>query len=382
MLQTDISRSGVSPAAKSAGTGEPSSRVVVAREDDLDFLGREYRDLFPRSDATAFQAPSWLHSFYAVLAPYRGAGKVVLTLRSPGDRRLIGVLPLILRRKSGVALLETTDLGVGDYAALVIDRDRQTSLFTDPHAAEAVRAALPPHDILRIRPIRAEHVGSWCSLLNGTAEPLGFSAHATQIPSGYAAWRKANLRSSLAKRLDRMKRQFAEGADMRFRALTDATDIATAVAAIQALRAGRFDGDPIQQDAVRDFYAAAAEAGAKDGSVRLYGLFRDGEAAGYLYGLTHAGRYNYILIGADYDRFGRFAPGLLMYDMAIEDWDANGGQCFDFTIGDEPFKADFGTEPTAMHMLTNAASWRGRLALTASAGLERLRAMRPDRKQD
>lgn len=384
MLQVDIPRTGSQivqrPAQVPSGTA--SSAFSVAREDGFDFLGAEYRALFADADATAFQAPIWLDSFYAVLAPHRGATKIVVTVRRAKDKTLVGILPLILRRKTGIVLLETTDLGVGDYAAPVLDRRVMHELASARDVAEAIRATLPPHDILRIRPVRAEHADAWSALLPGTVEALGFSAHATHMPSGHAAWRRASLRSSLAKRLDRMKRQFADGAEMSFRALTKPGEIRTAVAAIQALRAGRFDGDPIQQAAVRDFYAAAAEAGAADGSVRLYGLFRDGDAAGYLYGLTHAGRYNYILIGADYERFGRFAPGLMMYDMAIADWISAGGDCFDFTIGDEPFKADFGTTPTQMFMLTDAPSWRGRLALTASAGLERLRALRPDRKQD
>jgi hypothetical protein len=134
-----------------------------------------------------------------------------------------------------------------------------------------------------------------------------------------------------------------------------------------------FAGDLIQDDRVRDFYATVAvEAG--DGRLaEIYRLDIGGAPAGYVYGLGHRGRFYYLLIGCDYENHGRASPGLVLYDRIIADWIGRGGDVFDFTIGDERFKADFGTETTPMFALVDAPTWRGKLALAAFRAHAQLR---------
>ena len=125
--------------------------VDVAADSAFDFLSDEYRELFASSDATAFQHPIWLDAFYRRLAPARGAKPVIVTGRGH-DGALRFVLPLIRRRKSGVALLESADLGVSDYSAPVA-----ASNFAAPAGtADLVALILPPFDVLGLRPARGE----------------------------------------------------------------------------------------------------------------------------------------------------------------------------------------------------------------------------------
>ena len=114
---------------------------------------------------------------------------------------------------------------------------------------------------------------------------------------------------------------------------------------------------------------------------RTYRLSLDGEPLGYVFGLTWSGRFYYLLIGCDYERHGKHSPGLLLYDGIIEDWLRDGGTVFDFTIGDEPFKQDFGTVATPMFALKRSASWRGRLASAAFDAREQLRKINWGRKR-
>lgn len=48
-------------------------------------------------------------------------------------------------------------------------------------------------------------------------------------------------------------------------------------------------------------------------------------------------------------RYARYSPGFLVLDHVMAEWAAGGGTIFDFTIGDEPFKADFGCSRTTVH---------------------------------
>ncbi len=95
---------------------------------------------------------------------------------------------------------------------------------------------------------------------------------------------------------------------------------------------------------------------------------------GYAFGLTHAGRFDYLLIGCDYERHGRHSPGLMLFDRMIDDWAASGGSVFDFTIGDEPFKTDFGAKPTPMFELRGVPTVRGRIFLALKEARDWLRA--------
>jgi CelD/BcsL family acetyltransferase involved in cellulose biosynthesis len=354
---------------------DDAAGASIAWEPDFNFGSGDFADLFAMSGASAFQHPIWLDAFYRHLAPIRGAEPVIVTGRAASGQLQV-VLPMIRRRKSGVWLLEATDLGVSDYAAPVV---RNGFMPTEVTRA-AIAAALPPHDIMRIRPVRAEHVAKWQSLLDLTARDVDFSAHATDLPASHATWRAQAVEPGFARYLDKKRKRFFKASDARLKLLAEPAEIAAAIGAIQSDRKGRFAGDPIQENFVRDFYAEVATTGSAAGLARTYALMLDGEAIGHVFGLTHGGRFYYLLIGCDYERHGRHSPGLILYDTMIEDWIATGGTVFDFTIGDEAFKADFGTVPTAMFELVQVPTWRGRLASAAFHARAELRRLREARR--
>lgn len=345
---------------------------AVAIEPAFDFLSQEYTRLYDASDATAFQHPIWLDTFYRRLAAHRGAEKLVVTGRDAMTGDLLLVLPLIRRRRSGIVLLESCDLCVSDYAAPVIAPD----LLDAGSLAGTIRAALPGFDIMRIRPVRPEHVQDWQSLLGGEAAKLGFSAHAAILQDDFTSWREIALEGSFRRMLDRKKKRFLKQDGAQARLLSNPQDVRTGIARLARLRAGRFDGDLIQDPQVETFYADIAVAGLTSGFARTYEIAIAGEAIGHAFGIAVAGRFNYLLIGCDYDTHGRHSPGLILYDSMIEDWIANNGKIYDFTIGDEPFKKQFGTAATPISMVSRNATWRGRLGAAAFAAREHWRKRR------
>ncbi|MBA3446968.1 MAG: GNAT family N-acetyltransferase [Pseudaminobacter sp.] len=113
----------------------------------------------------------------------------------------------------------------------------------------------------------------------------------------------------------------------------------------------------------------------KPGLSRIYCLSLGDAPVGYVFALTHAGRLYYLLIGCDYAAYGRHSPGLLLYDLMMEQWVAEGGEVFDFTIGDEAFKADFGTTATVMHALVATPTLAGKTGLAIFDARGRVRRM-------
>lgn len=348
-------------------------RPVIARhEPAFDFASSEYRSLFDRSKASPFQHPVWLDSFARHLVKPRRAAMAPITGRDPSTGELRFLLPMIMRMKAGFSLLESCDLGVSDYAVPVVD----ASYRPDDVGAlrDAVRSALPRHDLMRVQPVRHEHVPLWKMFLNASSEALGFSAHGVTLPPKERDWRSELLSDGFAKSLARKCKKFAKEPTARLERVLPGEAASDAIRQLAQLRSGRFEGDLIQQSFVEEFYAEIAATGARDGLAQTFKAELEGEAIGYCFGLFHRRRFHYLLIGCDYERFGRYSPGLLLYEHMISDCVSNGGEVFDFTIGDEPFKQNFGTQPTPMFTLQNAASWRGKLALAALRAKRSLRA--------
>ncbi len=342
-------------------TAATTAMIEFRQENQFDFSSSEYADIFAASGATAFQSPTWLDMFYQILAPHRGADKLVITLRK--NRELLGVVPLIRRNKSGLVLIEPTDLGVSDYASPVLSEAGRAALRTDPTLAVTFIGTVGSHDILRIQPALPDHASDWQTLVLSEPEEAGFGAHAVDLSPPFEEWRKNNLDRKLSGMVARKGKRWKKQHQVDLQRLETAEDIAKAIKCLVHFRQGRFDGDPIQTPEVEEFYAAVAREGGGNGLAETWVLSSDGSIAGILFGITHAGRFYYLLIGADYDNHGRHSPGLQMYDWIIEDWMARGGTSFDFTIGDEPFKMQFGTHASPMSRFLRPNSLKGRLAL-------------------
>lgn len=326
----------------------------------FDFSQDAYRALLAQSCASAFQQPLWLENFYRHLPKNRHAVPLIVTIRD--NDGLAGVVPLIRRRKSGLRLVEATDLGVTDYAAPILS---QRLMACDPtDLRKSFRRAIGGHDILRIRPVRDEHVAAWNQLIDCAASALDFSAHAVELTEPFEDWRATHLDRKVASQMTRKGKRWRKQHDVALERLVDEKAIRLAIANLAKLRAGRFEGDPIQEPFVEAFYADVAAQGAGEGVAETWIITSDNEPAGILFGLTDRGRFLYLLIGADYDGFGRHSPGLQMYDGIMEDWLSRGGSVFDLTIGDEPFKRQFGAQPTSMWMFLKAGSPVGRIALS------------------
>ncbi len=337
-----------------------STEFVLAREDAFDFMHSEFAELFEASKSTAFQHPGWLDAFYRHLPPHRDAEKLIVTGRDSITGRLAFLLPLIKRSIKGVGLVESSDLGVSDYVAPIIRSDAVLQLQADASLPKRIPTIIGSYDLLRIKPIREELISHWQLLFAAEPQLLDFSAHETVMEQPYAQWRLEALGKSFAKNIDYKSRRLEKVADVRMEIVTP-DEAEEAICFIQEQRKGRFDGDLIQQQFVREFYTEIAKNSSAGGISRTYQLLANGERAGVVFGLTHNHHYYYLLIGCDYPTFGKYSPGLLLYDRIMADWLEQGGKVFDFTIGDEPFKAKFAAKPTAMHQIFEAGSLLGRL---------------------
>jgi len=67
-----------------------------------------------------------------------------------------------------------------------------------------------------------------------------------------------------------------------------------------------------------------------------------GETIAVQFGLVHERVYSMLLVGLDAVRHGRLSPGLLVIEDSIRSAVEAGDRVYDFTIGDHPYKLQFG----------------------------------------
>ena len=334
------------------------SQNIVRLEPDFDFRSAQYLRLFQNSPATAFQHPIWLDTFYRLVAPHRRAAKLVVTVRDRQTDALRVVLPLVMRKASGLTLIETTDLGISDIASPVIERGWRVPAGL----SEEIASALPTHDLLRIRPVRRETVSAWQACIGGQAATADFFGPATGLSGPFPEWRSGARDQGFRKPLNAMAGRTMRSGATELRLLTVSRDIMRAIDAIRERRTGLAHHDPIQEAPVRDFYTTIAIAGSPAGFAHTYALIQDGIAIGHVFAITWRGRFHYLLVGCDSERNGRHASTFALYDTMIEDWTRIEGSVFDFTIGDESFRQEPAEGEPEMFVLTRTATWRGKLS--------------------
>lgn len=278
------------------------------------------------------------------MAPAHDAEPLVITGRDE-DGELQLLVPLVRRQDGNAAgWIEYAFLGVTDYACPVIARG--TSL--GPRTAQSFRDAVGPHAGVRIGPVHQSHLRQWRSLLGIEPSTLDFGAHAVRYGSPYAESRRGSLGIRRAAGLDRKARKLDQESGPRLE-LLEPDEVRPALVAACDWRIGRFPDDPLVTAHGLQFYIEVATNGARSGLARTWRLAgKDGPIA-LVFGLVDGTCFRYILLACDYGAYGRFSPGILILDRAMAAWAAEGGTAFDFTIGDEPFKAGFGCTRASMH---------------------------------
>lgn len=341
-------------------------------EKSFDFSGPEYRALFMASSATAFQHPLWMKHLFSDLAVKRKAEPVIISVHDENGR-LCAILPLVRRRKAGIRIVEAPDFGITDYVGPIVRDGASLLLCKMNDLARKIEALLPAHDVLRIKHVRDDQVNGWSIFFPHPTQIHNMRAHSATLKSDYHKWRSETLDDSFRRKLERKKKRMLRDGPVMVEKVTDPAAIEQLADRIAEIRKGRFDNDLLQQESIRQFYTAIAQEGTLSGFVVSYLLKFAGEEIGWAFGLVHHGRFHLLMFGCDYTNHARYSPGLIMIDLMIEKRIGEGDAVFDFTIGDEPYKQNFGTRPTAMRFIEQPKTVLGHAAIALRNCLRLLR---------
>ncbi|OKO84041.1 GNAT family N-acetyltransferase [Bradyrhizobium sp. NAS96.2] len=340
----------------------------VCIDDAFDFLSEEYATLFEGSDATAFQHPLWLDSLYRKLAPAAAAKPLVVVVRSRATGSLAAVLPMLRVRRGPMRTIEFADLRVSDYLAPVCSIKTFAELLQDGRSCQKLRQLLRPFDLLRIPKL----LDAKMPIENLFGAPhrslMDTNAYATVLAAPFEQWQLNALGKSYMKELAKKWRQIHKKGTLTFSCCGDAASIGEAMETMRKFRGPRFhahgDGDLLQRPAYFDFYSSVALRG-MGSFTRLYAMKMDGNVIATALGLVHRDSLLVVMTAFDVEGYKSQSIGALTFESVAKDCIERGGRVLDFTIGDEPYKMQFGGQPTPMSSVTQAGSAAGSLALFA-----------------
>lgn len=314
----------------------------------------------PEMHRTSFQHPTWADCWFAVDG--RAARKTVAAVVECRDSgRPLFVLPLILDTLGAAAYWAPLDFGVSDYNASLAAPDFRPTASEMRTIWMRVVAALPDDAaFLLIDKVPAD--------IDDRHEPLAdlpdlrrshVIRHPLKLDIDYPTLRDTRFSQSMVRSLARKRRKLERKGDFRFEVTTGA-EAAPALERLLTWRDERYGENP----AVADFYRRLVAAGEP---VRVMWLSLDGAPISACFGIVEPHAFRLLALGHD-DAFKNWSPGLLVIEDAIAWASARGLTEFDFTIGSEAYKFDFGVVPEPLWLVAAEFSPHGsamlRLLLT------------------
>lgn len=354
----------------------PAPSYEVEAYSSFDFLGDEYGTLFTSAKATAFQSPYWLHTFYETLCPAVDAEPLIITVREPGSGELVIVMPMVRKSVSFAKILQPADLGITDYNQPIVHPTLFEELVEDKELKSDLFDALHPFDLLLFRKVRSDSLDI-SRLFDGAVKIPGDSAaHDLPMHGTMDDWRQT-LSKSTRKGLGRKKRSVEKDiGPFTLRTLLDEKEIEAAFEMLRLERGKKYPDDLLSKQAYYDFYLKIAKEKAASGeAVTIVGEI-NGNMVTVDFGLCQNGRHMFILGALDStDEFSKYSLGILAMVDIMESRKALGIEMFDYTTGDEDYKATFRTIPVPMHhyMVSNGPVGRlGQLAYQDNSVLRKV----------
>jgi CelD/BcsL family acetyltransferase involved in cellulose biosynthesis len=380
----------------SSRAGALASRAAIDRqaEDARDGFAiecaddpREFGALWPDlsnlacfADARAypFQCRDHLEIWLETIGLAAGVRPFFAKVSDAAGRPLM-LLPLGLRRASGIRVLGFLDCGVADYNAPVLFRDAtQLSPAQTRALWIAVCRAAPPFDVavLTKMPERvADFVNPLYSLATLSCPQSGHQIPLLGVPAGMLQSKHD------AKETKRRRTRLSELGDVRFRIARSDSEIEQVFAIFLRQKSAQYrertGSEGFDVPGQRAYYLSLAKRLA-DCGVELASLGVDAEIIATAWCLIAGRRFYYMMCAHEGGAWGKFGPGRLLLEDLIERAQRDGLEAFDLGIGDEDYKLRWNQTTLALADAFEPLTVRGRLYCAAVATREAVRNRLPN----
>lgn len=331
---------------------------------DLAAARSRWEALESEGAATPFQSFTWVSALTNTVGRSLGAETFVVIVREPTSGRDLLLLPLVRRQVGLARMIEFADFGVSDYSAPVIAPELAAAPDRLAGIWKAAMAALPSADIVRINKI-PDQIGQRANPLLAMEKswPKETQSWCINLPDRWADYETNMLPKKLRRNLRRDLRKLEEFGTVSH---VNAADEATAEQIFDALcehrvaRFARLRRPNILGNAVyREFYRQVLKDGLASGLASISALKVGPDIIATLLGLRWRGTYFALIPTMAEGALQAHGIGKLMNWYEIREMHARGCHCFDFTIGNEPYKRDYGATPRMLYEIARPLKAKG-----------------------
>ena len=344
---------------------------TISSENAFAALGEGEWDRLVRSKERP--SPFLLHAWLLEWWRHYGADSELAVQVAYRGGRLVGALPMCVRRRYGLRVLTFVGAEDSSLADVLVEDDERGEI----ESALVERGTTAGHDFAELSGLSAESrfvevLGpSRLSLVERSEAPV------LDLTPGWEEVYTSKLSSKKRNHYRRRRRQLAETGRLEVDIARTADDLERALEDAFKLHAlrwnGRPDGSGFATPLGRSFQHAAVRALAPLGVPRIVTLKIDGRPVAFHYYLVLDGRMYVYRIAFD-PSFGRLSPGVINTLDAIENAAAEGATRVEFLGGAERYKVELADrmEPLCQG-LGLACTLRGRAAVAARVGGIRMR---------
>jgi CelD/BcsL family acetyltransferase involved in cellulose biosynthesis len=340
---------------------------------DWDQVPAEWRD--PARAPTPFQTPAFLASWYETLGREPGISPAIVELRN-AQGHAVALWPFAISvckglREVGFADGELTDncsplLG----AAAPRDQNGLRSMW------RSAIDALPAADILRVQkvPTNLGGLDQKHGLPRAYHGPL--SRHLVDMSGSFEDY-SSRRTTKFSKEQRRVWRVFTRNEGAKFEVLADTSRALMLFEQFEKLQETRMLEIGVDyrlgRPEYRSFWKRLIERGVSDGSVVFGALTAADELVGGVIGLTNGKDVAFVRICFAPGHWAVCSPGRLVLEKTLEALHAKGHREVDLSIGDFPYKSDFGVRLEPLYSAVIPLSVKGRPAWAAHAMRQQLK---------
>lgn len=325
--------------------------------------------------ATPFQSFAWVSTLVGTVGRSCSAEFFALFVREIASGRDLMLLPLVRRSLGPIRIVECPDFGVSDYGApilapgLGLTHDRFLAIW------KLAIAAVPASDVIRINNAPQHVDGQTNSLLRlAGLQPKESQSWSVALPELWSAYETQVLAAKFRRNIRRSLKRLGAAGTVEYLVASksaDVDEIFTELCMQRRLRfnrVGRFN--ILDNPAYQDFYRQMIHKGLASGFASVSALKVEGQIVATILGLHWRGIYFALIPTMTETALQAHGLGKVMSWFQVKEMHARGCRRFDFTIGNEPYKRDFGATPSKLYELAQPLRLRG-VPLAWALGLRR-----------
>jgi CelD/BcsL family acetyltransferase involved in cellulose biosynthesis len=307
---------------------------------------------------TAFQHPHWFEAWYGA---FTEASPLIAIVTDSVTERPIALVPLILRVRHGVRIVEFADLNVTDYNAPMLRVGAALNVAGTRALGQALIAALRELpggvDLIRLRKMPEGELNPLATL--GRAGSCSLNGNIIATGDDFEAYRTSIKRMQLP----RSWRVFNRHPGAAFRlidSVDEALEIIDVMDAQQHARMHKLGLAFSLNDATHSkFYRDLVRRGLSEGYAVVSALTCDEGVVATVLGIKQGGSFVFLRISNGGERWRSCSPSRLIIEQTMAALHAQGLRRFDLSIGNYPFKRRFGAVQLRLTDASIALTWRG-----------------------